>query len=111
MRFAEQRSSRIFLAFEAVFDNGFDRERAGDFAVRLAAHSVREHIEVERRDDAVAVFVIGAHHAHVRGATGRDLQVHSPWAAADGDNSARTPTGSQIEVIRGELSGKGRASY
>ncbi len=77
-----------------MFDNGFDRERAGDFAMGFAAHPVRAHIEVQRRDDAVAVFVIGAHHAHVRGATGRDWQVHSPWEA-DGDNSASTRTGSQ----------------
>jgi len=45
----------------------------------FATHSVRENVEAQGRNDAVAVFIVGAHHAHVRGATGRDLQVHSTW--------------------------------
>ena len=77
-RFTEQCRSRIFSALYAVLHNRFHGERTGHFAMSFTAHSVREHKKVQRRSNPEAVFVVGAHHAYVRGATARDLQVHSP---------------------------------
>src|SRR5437899_9992921 len=77
-RFAEHRRGRIFSTLYAVLHNRFHGERTSHFAMSFAAHSVREHKKVQRRNNPEAVFVVGAHHAYVRGATARDLQVHSP---------------------------------
>ena len=49
--------------------DGFHRKRAGDLTMSFPAHPVRENVEILRRNDAVTVFVVGAHHADVRGAT------------------------------------------
>jgi hypothetical protein len=77
----------------------------------FAAHSVRKNVEAQRRNDAVTVFVVGAHHAHVCGATGQDLQVHSPWGRRP-QTIPRAPLRAlKIHVIRGGMSAKGGASY
>jgi hypothetical protein len=49
----------------------------------FTAHPIRENIEVKRRDDAKAVFIVGAHHSHMGGTTGRNLQRHSPGRRAE----------------------------
>src|SRR6266704_2498257 len=77
-RLAKQPRRRIFSTLYAVLHNRLNGERTSHFAMSFAAHSVREHKKVQRRSNPEAVFVVGAHHAYVRGATARDLQVHSP---------------------------------
>src|SRR5579864_9036516 len=54
-------SCGIIFGFEAVLDNGFDSESAGNFAVCFAAHAIREDEQVQRIDDAETVLVVGAH--------------------------------------------------
>ena len=75
---ANQRCGSVLLAFETVLYDGFNGQRTCHFAMSFAAHSVREYKKSERRNDAKAVFIVGAHHAHMGGATARDLQGNSP---------------------------------
>ena len=81
--FAYQRRLGIFNAFKTVLHDGFDSQCAGNLAMSFTAHPIRENIEVKRRDDAKAVFIVGAHHSHMGGTTGRNLQRHSPGRRAE----------------------------
>src|SRR5271165_7057108 len=58
---AKNRQSGIVFAFQAMLDDGFHRQGAGHFAVGFAAHAVGQHEQPQLGDDAIAVFVVGAH--------------------------------------------------
>src|SRR2546425_8133608 len=42
--------------------HGFHRQRAGNFAVCFSAHSVGQHVEVQRHHDAEAILVRSEEH-------------------------------------------------
>src|SRR5690348_17660700 len=64
-----QSRGRIALALHAMRDDRLDREGAGHFAMRFAAHAVRNNEQVHGFDHAVAVLVVRAQAADVAGAT------------------------------------------
>ncbi len=57
-RFRSGRRLGIVERGLAVFRDGFDGQRAGDFPVRFAAHAVRNNEKLERLDDTIRIFVI-----------------------------------------------------
>jgi hypothetical protein len=60
-----------------MFHHGFHSQGAGNFAVRFSAHSIRQHVEVQRRDNAKAIFVVRTHATNVSHAATRDLHACS----------------------------------
>src|SRR5271163_2716508 len=75
--FAKDGQSGIIFAFDAVFDDGFNGQGTGDFAVRFAAHAVGKNEESHVRDNAVAILVIRAHATHVAYAAASDSHTNS----------------------------------
>src|SRR5277367_3811982 len=71
LRSAELRSASLG-GFHTRLDNGFHGHFTGHFAVRLAAHAVREHEEIQRFDNAEAVLVIRAHPPQIGDAAAYD---------------------------------------
>src|SRR5262249_20208525 len=65
-------SGCIRFRIEAMFNNGFHGERAGDFSMCFAAHSVGKDEKVQRLDEPEAVLIVRADAAHIGRATSKN---------------------------------------
>jgi hypothetical protein len=70
---SKKRSGMILLAFEAMLCNGLDGQCAGDFSMGLAAHAIGQDEELQRCDDAKAIFVVRAKATYVAYAAAYDF--------------------------------------
>src|SRR5215475_962774 len=62
----------IRFRVEAMLDDCFHGERAGDFPMSFATHSVGKHEQVQRLDEPEAVFIVRADAAHIGRATSKN---------------------------------------
>src|SRR6266404_1362171 len=75
---ADHRGRGIGLQVEAMLHDGFDSHGAGDFTVRFTPHAVGKHVEVQRLNDLVTVFVVRTHATQIGHAATGDSHANSP---------------------------------
>src|SRR5579883_3358230 len=73
-RFVRSLQCRRGIGFrlDAMPHHGFHRHRARYFSMRLAAHSIGEHVQLERLHNLEAIFVVGADPPDISQAAARD---------------------------------------